>query len=129
MKLSSKEAEALGIAPAVPRSSRTRQPDPKPTQALFLALCESWRLPRPEPEYQFAPPRKWRFDWCWFSHHLALEIQGGLFTGGRHVRGAALLAEHEKLCNAAIAGYRVLFCIPADIQSGTIFPLLKRALS
>ena len=129
MKLTRKEAEALGIAPAAPRRSRTRQPDPKPAQGLFASLCKSWGLPAPIPEYRFAPPRKWRFDWAWPAHHLALEVQGGIWTGGRHVRPTRLMDEQEKLCEAAIAKFRVMFCTPEDVSTGAIFPLLKRALS
>ena len=103
---------------------------------LFLAMCRSHGLPEPVPEYQFAPPRRWRFDWCFLQPGLltqtkgiALEIQGGIWTSGRHVRGKALLAEHEKLNEAAVRGYRVLFCTPEDVQSGAIFPVIKRALT
>ncbi len=106
--------------------------------ALFLELCKAHGLPTPIPEYQFARPRKWRFDWAWLCDCLppltvvsgiALEIQGGIWTAGRHVRGASLLKEHEKLNEAACFGWRVLFCTPADVASGTIFPVIKRALS
>jgi hypothetical protein len=44
------------------------------------------------------------------------------------VRGAALLDEHKKLNAAAILGFRVLFCTPKDVESGAIFPVIKKAL-
>lgn len=92
------------------------------------ALCRALRLPEPVAEYRFAPPRRWRFDFCWPAHHLALEVQGGLFTQGRHVRGAALMKEHEKLNQAAILGYRVLFVTPAQVANGTAAHLVAEAL-
>ena len=82
---------------------------------LFPAVCTAAGLPRPVPELRFAAPRRWRFDWAWPSLRIALEVQGGIFSGGRHVRGAALLKEMEKLNAAAIAGYRVLYCTPATL--------------
>lgn len=95
----------------------------------FMAWLDQHGLPRPIAEYRFAPPRKWRFDYCWVDKGIALEEQGGLFVGGRHVRGAALLQEHEKLNAAALAGLRVLFASPQTIRSremlATLTSLLK----
>lgn len=34
-------------------------------------------LPKPEPEWYFAKPRKWRVDRAWPQHKLAVEIEGG----------------------------------------------------
>ena len=80
-------------------------------QRAFIELCKAHELPEPLPEYHFASPRRWRFDYAWpfvltkWGHrYIALECQGGLFVQGRHVRGAALLKEHEKLNAAACAG-------------------------
>lgn len=68
-------------------------------------------------EYRFHQPppgmqrRQWRFDFYIPQLRLAIEVQGGVFTRGRHVRGAALLKEYEKLNAAAAAGIRVLFAV------------------
>ena len=43
-------------------------------------------LPEPEREYIFAPPRRWRFDFRWPGHMLAVEVEGGVYTNGRHNR-------------------------------------------
>jgi hypothetical protein len=94
----------------------------------FETLCRLSGLPEPEREYRFAPPRKFRFDFCWPSHALALECQGGLFTGGRHVRGAALLREHEKLNIAAQKGFRILYCTPRQIENGEALSIVEKAL-
>lgn len=83
---------------------------------MFPAVCRAAGLPKPVPEFAFAAPaRRWRFDWAWPELLIALEVQGGIFSGGRHVRGAALLKEMEKLNAAAIAGYRVLYVTPATL--------------
>ncbi len=102
---------------------------PKKSDGLFEAMCKAHGLPIPDAEYLFAEDigRKWRFDWL-FEGWLALEIQGGLFIQGRHNQGAAMLKEHEKLNEAAMRGYVVLFTTPADVKSGAVFALLKRAL-
>jgi hypothetical protein len=97
-------------------------------KALFQAAAMAHGLPMPEPEVRFAPPRKWRFDWLWKEHSIAIEIQGGLFTGGRHVRGKALLAEYEKINEAQIMGYKVLLVTPEQVNSGEAFALVKRCM-
>ena len=40
-------------------------------------------LPKPEPEYYFAKPRKWRVDRAWPEYKVAVEIEGG--TWGRKI--------------------------------------------
>ena len=128
MKLSDKQARALGIEPA-PRHKRAAQPARDTTrQRLFLAGCKAHGLPEPVAEYQFHATRRWRLDWAWVDAKLALEIQGGLFSGGRHVRGAALLGEHEKLNAAAAAGWRVLFVTPQQVEDGSAFAVIRRGL-
>ena len=96
--------------------------------SAFPWLCEAAGLPRPVAEYRFAPPRRWRIDWAFLDAKIALEVQGGLFSGGRHVRGAALLKEHEKLNALAIAGYRVLFVTPQQFAAGDAIALVQKAI-
>ena len=96
--------------------------------ALFNALCAAHGVPAPAHEYRFHPTRKWRFDFCWIDERLAMEVQGAIFTGGRHVRGAALVKEHEILHAAAILGYRVLFVTPQQLKTGEAFELVSKAL-
>lgn len=93
-------------------------------KAFFARVCVAAGLPEPEAEYRFAPPRRWRFDYCWPQHGLALEVQGAIFTHGRHTRGAALLKEHEKLNTAAAMGFRILYVTPSALL--TLGPDLVR---
>jgi hypothetical protein len=79
-------------------------------------------------EYKFHDKRKWRFDFAWPEHKLALECQGAIFTNGRHTRGAALLKEHEKLNEAARLGWRVMFTTPTNLCMGETIEMLKDAL-
>ena len=73
-----------------------------------------------------ATKRRWRFDYCW--DEIALEVQGAIFTAGRHTRGSHLLSEYEKLNLAVIEGWAVLFCTPSQITDGSIFPVIRKAL-
>ena len=94
----------------------------------FVLVCRALRVPEPTPEFRFHPTRKWRFDFAWPERKLALEVQGAIFTQGRHTRGAGLLKEHEKLNAAAIAGWRVLFVTPAQIRNGQAVQFVEQAL-
>lgn len=82
----------------------------------------------PTPELQFHPARKWRFDFAFEKEKVALEVQGGLFTGGRHSRGASLLKEHEKLNTAAQMGWRILYCIPQNLCMQETIDAIKTAI-
>lgn len=95
--------------------------------SLFPRLCVAAGLPEPVAEFQFAAPRRWRFDWSLVDYKVAIEVQGGLFVQGRHSRGAALLKEHEKLNAAAVLGWRILFVTPNTLLLDGP-DLLKRAI-
>ena len=48
-------------------------------------------------EYAFAKPdRAWRSDIAWPDVRVALEIDGGTWTYGRHNRASSILADMEK---------------------------------
>lgn len=86
--------------------------------------CKALSLPEPEPEYRFAPPRRWRFDYCWPSHRLAVEVEGGIWTGGRHTRGKGYLGDLEKYNRAVLDGWRVLRFTPSQVKDGTALNVL-----
>ena len=72
----------------------------------FLTLWTQTGLQSPVAEYQFAPPRRWRFDYAWPDCRVAVEFDGGqwVIAGGRHNRDS----DREKLNAAAAMGWRVL---------------------
>jgi hypothetical protein len=96
---------------------------------LFLAALAQAGIPAPVAEFRFHPVRKWRFDFCWPDQRLALEIQGGVFSNGRHSRGAAMIKEWEKLNTAAGMGYRLLYCQPSDCTKIETINAIKAALN
>ena len=64
------------------------------------------------PEHRFAPPRRWRFDLAHRGGAVAVEVDGGTWTGGRHVRGAGYRRDAEKLNAAAALGWFVYRLTP-----------------
>ena len=65
------------------------------TDFIFPAMCVTFGLPRPESEFRFHVQRKWRFDYCWPDLKVAVEIEGGVWTQGRHTRPVGFLNEVE----------------------------------
>ena len=62
----------------------------------------------PEREYKFHPERKWRFDFAWPEKMIAIECEGGIWSGGRHTRGIGFINDCEKYNEATILGWRIL---------------------
>ncbi len=85
-------------------------------------------LPAPVPEYLFAEPRKFRFDFAWPSVKVALEIEGGIYVQGRHSRGAGMEKDMEKYNLAAEAGWRVLRFSPKHVKDGSAIRVLRSLL-
>ena len=79
------------------------------------AIARKLGLPAPEREYRFDPKRRWRFDFAWPSLKLAVEIEGGVWIRGRHVRPVGYLADLEKYNRAVVLGWRVLRYAPHQI--------------
>ncbi len=90
--------------------------------ALFVAVG----LPAPVREHKFHPKRRWRFDYAWLCKSLALEVEGGVWTRGRHTRGKGFLADVEKYNEAALLGWTVLRCTPQQLNSGEAVELVRK---
>ena len=76
------------------------------------------RLPSPVREYRFHPHRRWRFDFAWPLLKIAAEVDGGIYSRGRHVRGSGFERDAEKRNAAVLAGWRVLHFTPRQVKSG-----------
>lgn len=98
-------------------------------RALFLALCRTNGLPTPAMEHRFYDGRRWRFDYAWPEHRIALEVEGGVWTGGRHTRGAGFLADMEKYNMAAVTGWAVLRTTPDKLETLSTIDLIAAAIA
>tara|TARA_R110000824_G_scaffold270857_1_gene459304 strand:+ start:1568 stop:1903 length:336 start_codon:yes stop_codon:yes gene_type:complete len=79
-------------------------------------------------EVRFAAPRRWRFDFL-FADQVACEVDGGIYSGGRHTRGAGYEKDAEKFNEAAILGFTVLHVTSTMIASGAAVDYIERALA
>ena len=94
-------------------------------------LCRACGVSVPVPEFQFAlaAGRKWRFDWCWPREKVALEVEGGSRSGGRHTRHDGFVEDMAKYNAAALDGWLLLRVTPGELQSTTTLDLIRRALA
>lgn len=91
----------------------------------FRLLLRAKRIPVPVPEYRFDTTRRWRFDYAWPERRFALEVEGGVWTRGRHTRGKGYLADMEKYNSAAVQGWTVIRVTPADLCTDNTIAMLE----
>lgn len=72
-----------------------------------------------EPQYRWHPERKFRADFALLAPRILVEVEGGVFIGGRHTRGLGFEADCRKHLMAAERGWRVLRVTPRMIRDGT----------
>ncbi len=96
--------------------------------AVVTAFFREHGITEPTYEFQFCPDRRFRFDLAWVPQKIYLECDGGLFSGGAHVRGAALLREQEKRNLASSLGWRGVWCTPQTITTKETADLVKLCL-
>lgn len=98
-------------------------------QLVEIAAPKLWSVAK---EYQFAKPRKWRFDFILWNdcpeRAFCIEIEGGAFIQGRHTRGVGFIKDMEKYNHAAMLGWKVLRFTPSQVLRGEAIAFIKRVL-
>ena len=86
------------------------------------------KLPPPLREFRFHPQRRWRFDFAWPAAKLAVEVEGGVYSGGRHTRGKGFENDCEKQNSAVLRGWRVLRFTGPQVKSAYALAVIESAL-
>ena len=94
----------------------------------MIRWCRENGWPEPVAEFRFAPPRRWRFDLAWVELKVAVELQGGVRSGGRHNRPAGFAADCEKFSTAASMGWRVMPVTYGQYKSGELLGWLRAVM-
>ena len=79
-------------------------------------------------EWPFHPTRKWRFDYACPELKIAIEVDGGIFTGGRHSGGVGQLKDFEKGNAACSLGWYVFHTTPEDMHDLEFRKLVLEAI-
>jgi len=102
---------------------------PKPTSNdLFTTICRTQLGVECVKEYRFHPTRKWRFDYAFVEHKIAIEVDGGVWINGRHNRAAGYVKDLEKFNAAAAMGWVVIKYTPEQLYRSATFDLIKETI-
>ncbi|MEN8991225.1 DUF559 domain-containing protein [Avibacterium paragallinarum] len=71
-----------------------------------------------EQEFKFHPGRKWRADFHLKGKKILVEVEGGIWSNGRHTRGKGYLGDLEKYNAATMMGYQVIRFSTEQVKSG-----------
>ncbi|WP_156189684.1 DUF559 domain-containing protein [Acinetobacter indicus] len=77
-------------------------------------------------EFKFHTARKWRADFHISNTKLLIEVEGGIWSNGRHTRGKGYLGDMEKYNTATMMGYQVLRFSTEQVTSGYAIQEIKK---
>jgi hypothetical protein len=76
-------------------------------------------------EFRFYQERRWRIDYFLPSDSIGIEIEGAIWSHGRHSRGSGFQSDMEKYNTATMLGIRLLRFSTADVLTGKAKGFLK----
>lgn len=94
-----------------------------------------------ERQYRFHPERKWLVDFAWDDYwieredgfllkrvNVALEVNGGTYSGGSHSRGPRQRGDYEKWSELSLMGWTLILVDCKDVREGVHVERVLRAL-
>lgn len=101
--------------------------------AVYVGMLAPDLAARMVAEYRFAPPRRWRFDFAWpaATGGVAVELHGGLWSSGAHVRPIGVQRDLQKHNAAVVLGWRLLYFSTDDLSNDpeTCIDMVRQLLS
>ncbi|WOE32157.1 MULTISPECIES: hypothetical protein [unclassified Acinetobacter] len=82
-----------------------------------------------EREFKFHQARKWRADFYLVGKMILIEVEGGIWSGGRHTRGNGYLGDMEKYNAAQELGYSVIRFSTAQVKSGMAIGQIEKMVN
>ncbi|HCQ9879723.1 TPA: DUF559 domain-containing protein [Acinetobacter baumannii] len=79
-----------------------------------------------EQEYKFHQTRKWRADFLITGTKILIEVEGGIWSGGRHTRGKGYIGDMEKYNSAAMMGFTVLRFSTEQVKAGVAIKQIEQ---
>lgn len=96
-------------------------------EAAFL--LKAGGIPAPECEYVPIEGRRFRCDFAWPEQKVALEVEGGSWVQGRHVRGSGFEKDAEKYSLLASEGWLVIRATRSQVEDLSFIAWVRRALA
>ncbi|MGL5841821.1 MAG: hypothetical protein ACRCYK_08480 [Aeromonas hydrophila] len=122
-------ARLLGNSPMAKSAANKVRKAQQVTTLHDKMLAQLVGFPDPATELLFHPKRKWRLDFAWPANMIALEVHGGIHSGGRHTRGRGFVEDRAKMNEAALLGWTVIEATPEHIKSGQLRAWLLAAFN
>lgn len=114
---------------SIAKTKKSRQTAAKPPMRdVFTVICKTDLKVECVKEFKFHHVRKWRFDYAVPEYKIALEVEGGVWTGGRHTSPKGFLGDIEKYNTATLMGWRVFRTTPDDLYKKKTLDLMKSAI-
>lgn len=127
--------------------SMTEQGFPMPERELHpLWCCEHKKNAHDNPRYcapplecgacegeaavhEYEKPRDWRCDFVWPSLRLIVEVEGGVWTQGRHTRGSGFTKDTIKYNALVNAGWNLQRFTGEQVRSGEALNRICQVIS
>ena len=77
-------------------------------------------------EFKFHPSRMWRADFHLKGKKILVEVEGGIWSNGRHTRGKGYLGDLEKYNEATMMGYQVIRFSTEQVKSGLAIQQIEK---
>lgn len=97
-------------------------------EEMMAQHLDVYKIPY-EREVMFYPLRRWRFDFVLSGTKIAIEVEGGIFSGGAHTRGKHFEEDAIKYNTAAIENFKVLRFSTGQVTRGEAIAFIKRIKS
>lgn len=93
--------------------------EPNTATKIMIHELEVYKIPPYVLEHKFLKDRRFRFDFAWPDYGVYLEIDGMVWTGGRHTSGAGFTRDHEKFNLAHINGWTGIRATTGQVKDGS----------
>ncbi len=95
----------------------------KKTSALetrFASLWEALGGVELVREFRFDKTRRWRADFARESARVLIEVEGGVWRGGRHTNPQGFINDAEKYLAATLQGWSVIRLVGEQLNPATL---------
>jgi len=120
-----KQSPSSSIAKAI-KAARADKADSVRKRFIDLVLTRSGFLVLAE--FQFHPTRKWKLDYAIPLLKIAVEVEGGIWSSGRHINPAGFLKDMEKYNELAALNWLLIRTTPSKLFSPKNLTLLLKCI-